>query len=114
MMPVGRLSRGRYIVGRTMGEAMRKRKRKYQLPRNYSEMGEYLRDLRLSAGLTQRQVSLTLGYSSAQFISNFERGIASPPLKKLSVMQKLYKADVSQLIKLALESEQKRLNKGLQ
>jgi transcriptional regulator with XRE-family HTH domain len=93
---------------------MRKLKQKYKIPRNYSELGEYLRDLRLKSSLTQRDVSETLGYSSAQFISNFERGISSPPLKKLSVMQKLYKADVEQLIKLSLTAERKRLRAELQ
>jgi hypothetical protein len=43
--------------------------------------GEYLSEARKKANLTQREVSLDLDYSSAQFISNFECRVAVPPLK---------------------------------
>jgi transcriptional regulator with XRE-family HTH domain len=65
-------------------------KKKYKLARPYTEFGNFLANSRDSAGLTQRQVSLKLGYSSAQFISNFERGIATPPIKKAKVLCGLY------------------------
>lgn len=55
--------------------------------------------------LTQREVSEELGYSSAQFISNFESGIASPPLSKLTRLVELYKIPVERLISLILEGE---------
>ena len=61
----------------------RPRQKEYVLTRNYVALGQYLQDMRIRAEMTQREVSVKLGYSSAQFISNFERGISSPPLKKL-------------------------------
>lgn len=42
-------------------------------------IGKFLRDARVSAGLTQRDVSAKMGYTSAQFVSNWERGVCAPP-----------------------------------
>lgn len=50
-------------------------------------IGKFLREARERAGLSQRHIAVRLGYASAQFVSNWERGIASPPLKSLG---KLY------------------------
>jgi transcriptional regulator with XRE-family HTH domain len=84
---------------------MREHKEHYRLTRNYLQVGEYLKELRQKAGMTQREVSLALGYSSAQFISNFERGISLPPLKKLKTLHEMYHGNMSKLIDLTLESE---------
>lgn len=89
------------------------RKTKRRLQRSYEEMGKYLRKLRKEKGLTQRSVSDALGYSSAQFISNFERGTASPPLKKLKVLMELYGADRGRLIELSLIAEKRFLGSAL-
>jgi transcriptional regulator with XRE-family HTH domain len=86
-----------------------KKPSEYILPRPYVQVGEYLQKNRLRAGLTQRSVSDKLGYSSPQFISNFERGIALPPLPKLKVLIDLYKIDQRTLIKLILETERAEL-----
>lgn len=93
---------------------MRKAQRNYVLARNYTEVGEYLKQLRLEAGLTQRDVSIALGYSSAQFISNFERGIAVPPLKKLKILQKLFRMNIGRLIELTLAAEKAIMIKVLE
>ena len=87
--------------------------REYVLTRNYVALGQYLQDMRIKANLTQREVSLSLGYSSAQFISNFERGICSPPLKKLKELIKLYKMPVEKVMSLVLEGEREVLNAAL-
>lgn len=81
------------------------KKKNYVLPRRYTVLGEYLQAMRTKAGLTQREVSLALGYSSAQFISNFERGIAVPPLKKLKVLVKMYDMPVETVMDMILEAE---------
>jgi transcriptional regulator with XRE-family HTH domain len=92
---------------------MRKAKENYRIPRDYVAVGEYLQELRIKAELTQRQVSISLGYSSAQFISNFERGITIPPLKKLPALQRIYKIDSNHLIELILAAERKVMAKEL-
>jgi len=65
--------------------------------------------MRKRSNLTQREVSIALGYSSAQFISNFESGIASPPLSKLKVLVEMYKIPVEKLMSLILEGEKEVL-----
>ena len=42
------------------------------------ELGRYLRKCRLKSKLTQRDVALHLGHTSAQYVSNVERGLARP------------------------------------
>jgi transcriptional regulator with XRE-family HTH domain len=68
---------------------------------------------RKRAEFTQREVSLALGYSSAQFISNFERGMAIPPLKKLKLMRSLYKMDAEELVEVILSAKRAVLMKAL-
>lgn len=85
----------------------------YKIPRHYQVVGDYLKELREKSGMTQREVSMALGYSSAQFISNFERGIALPPLKKLKTLQELYKGNVAKLIDLTLIAEREILSRSL-
>ena len=77
--------------------------REYLIARRFTALGAYLQWLRIKKGLTQREVSLRLGYSSAQFISNFERGIAVPPLKKLWELKTIYGASTQRLIALVIE-----------
>ena len=57
----------------------------------HEELGKFLYEKRIKAGLSQKDVSDKLGYSSPQFISNYERGLCSPPLKKLKKIAELYK-----------------------
>ncbi len=87
--------------------------RQYKLTRNFSELGAYLKQCREKAGLTQRQVSLELGYSSAQFISNFERGISAPPLKRLRELVKFSKLSVTKVTELYLEGVKVEILQGL-
>lgn len=84
-------------------------KRIYATPRNYTALGKYLQEMRHRANLTQREVSIALGYSSAQFISNFESGIASPPLAKLKILVDMYKMPIDKLMGLILDGEKEVL-----
>jgi transcriptional regulator with XRE-family HTH domain len=87
--------------------------RLYALTRNFVALGSYLQEMRIKAGLTQRVVSLELEYSSAQFISNFERGISSPPFSKLKVLIRLYKMPLEKVMNLVLEGERQVLSDAL-
>ena len=86
---------------------------KYAIPRNYEKLGLYLREMRLKAELSQREVAQALDYSSAQFISNFERGISVPPLPRMKLLVKLYKLNVNTVIDLTFEAERVRIKKIL-
>jgi transcriptional regulator with XRE-family HTH domain len=88
-------------------------KKKYSIVRRYEDVGAYLQTARQKSGLSQRQVADTLGYSSAQFISNFERGIAVPPLKKLKVLVRMYKLSVPELMERILVAERRLMENVL-
>ena len=46
----------------------------------HGTIGRFLRRKRLEANLTQWDVAQHLGYSTPQFVSNWERGVSAPPL----------------------------------
>lgn len=89
--------------------AKRKPKREYSLTRHHTALGAYLQQCREAALLTQRVVSIKLGYSSAQFISNFERGISAPPNRRLRELIKMYRAETNKVIGLVLEGEREKM-----
>jgi transcriptional regulator with XRE-family HTH domain len=82
-------------------------------PSLHKALGEYLKDKRSETGLTQSDVAKKLGYSTPQFISNFERGLCAPPLKNLKLLVKLYKLDANELIDVILNEEEESLRKTL-
>lgn len=47
------------------------------------ELSKFLLNARETKTLTQKQLAEKLGIASAQLISNWERGLCAPPLKKL-------------------------------
>jgi transcriptional regulator with XRE-family HTH domain len=61
--------------------------------------------LREKAGLTQRDVSDSLGYSTPQFISNVERGRCRFPVQKLIRIKKLYRLSNDQILDLFMAEE---------
>jgi len=91
----------------------KKKKTKYKLPRPYTELGSTLCSARLAANLTQKTVSDKLGYSSAQFISNFERGIAAPPAAKLKTLAKMYGLSTGPIADLYANAEKTRILEAL-
>lgn len=87
----------------------RKKQNQYVKLRLYKSVGDYLAKARKKAEFTQREVSLALGYSSAQYISNFERGMAIPTLKKLKRMQRLYRMNVEELVAVVIAAKREYL-----
>lgn len=72
-------------------------------------LGLYLKEKRVTSGLSQNSVADKLGYTSAQFISNWERGLCSPPMDILNKLIKLYKLDAKTLMKCMLEDTKREL-----
>jgi transcriptional regulator with XRE-family HTH domain len=81
--------------------------------KNNNINGHHWKQLREKAGLTQRDVSESLGYSTPQFISNVERGRCRFPVEKLSKIKKLYKLSANQIVDLILNEERQGLLKVL-
>ena len=79
----------------------------------FKTLGEYLQVKRIKAELSQGFVANKLGYSSPQFISNFERGLCAPPLNKLKMLVHLYGLNGEEVLRLMLKEEEKRLRKSL-
>lgn len=77
------------------------------------KLGDYLKDVRENALLTQADVSQKLGYTSPQFISNIERGISVIPLKTLARMVNLYRINPEPVVKIILDSQKKLLREKL-
>lgn len=63
-------------------------------------VGDFLRKRRTQAGLTQSELAELLSYSSAQFISNWERGLCLPPLEVLPKLCDLCDIPHSHLIEV--------------
>ena len=55
-----------------------------------SKLATFLKKSRENSGLSQNKVGDLLGYSTAQFISNWERGISHPPVDSLKKIAHLY------------------------
>ena len=75
------------------------------------EVGKLFKDYRLSADLSQGYVSKQLGYSSPQFLSNFERGLCMLPLPKLKKALDLYDVEGGELVDLMIELQSDYLKK---
>ena len=65
--------------------------------------GQYLKLRREAAKLTQAEVATQIGYTSPQFISNWERGISHPPLNVYPVIAALYGIPPRQLARAVEE-----------
>jgi transcriptional regulator with XRE-family HTH domain len=83
------------------------------MKRDYSILGMYFKEAREKAGYTQKQISDKLGYSSAQFVSNMERGLCHLPLKAMRRLIDLYELDRNEVLKAMLAQQEDFLRHGL-
>ena len=63
-----------------------------------STVGALIKLARTKAGLTQLQVAKKLGYTSPQFVSNWERGDSLPPMEIFPKLATLLHIDSKELI----------------
>jgi transcriptional regulator with XRE-family HTH domain len=73
----------------------------------------YLKEKRTERGLSQLDVAKVLGYSSPQFVSNWERGLVSPPLETIAILIELYKVPPSEVIEYILKETKAYLETNL-
>lgn len=66
-----------------------------------------LKKLREKSGLTQREVAMQLGYSSAQLVSNWERGICFAPTKSFKRLSKIFHISPKNLLELKFKRQRK-------
>lgn len=67
--------------------------------------GSFLNEARTKLGFTQKQLAEELHYSTAQFISNWERGASQPPYSVLSKLAKALNVKAKTLIDKLFEGE---------
>ena len=76
-----------------------------------------LKTAREKKGFSQAKLAKILGYSSGQFVSNWERGQSYPPVDRLAKMSLLLNLDHEELIKLYIvelgEEKKKAFKKAL-
>jgi len=63
-------------------------------------LGAFIKTRRKTTGITQKKVSDALGWSSAQFVSNIERGTANLPADKVVKMARILKTEPEILVRL--------------
>lgn len=78
------------------------------------DLARYLKQKRLAAGLSQVEVAQKLGYTTSQFVSNWERGVAPPPVRTLRKLAQLYKVPANDLYELLLRVTLQKAEKDLQ
>lgn len=75
----------------------------------FLKIGAYFRSKREEMGFTQEEVSRSLGYTSKQIVSNWERGVCSPPLNQLSSLVKLLDMDQDKVVDLFMTTTREEL-----
>ncbi|MGZ6479349.1 MAG: helix-turn-helix domain-containing protein [Bdellovibrionales bacterium] len=73
------------------------------------QMGDQVRAMRETASFTQAELAERLGYTSAQFISNIERGISVAPLPLLAKLARICKANPEKFVAIIMVSQKKIL-----
>lgn len=76
---------------------------------HFETLSKYLHEKRVAKEITQGNLARMLGYASPQFVSNWERGLAKPPLSTLKKMIKILDLDVDELLTILMKIEEKRL-----
>lgn len=74
----------------------------------------FLREKRMSAGLTQWDVARRLNYSTAQFVSNWERGVSLPPMEALPNLASLYGTPGREFVEVIAEYQARQAKLELQ
>ena len=83
-------------------------------PRQVREsLGDFIRKMRLEKEYSQAELAANLGYTSPQFISDWERGISSPPVKKLHELSALLEVKVDVLFDLLVTLATEQLVENL-
>jgi len=67
------------------------------------KMKTVIKESRLQAGLSQSELGKQLGYSSGQFISNWERGVSYPPMDRLAMIIKTFKLNKTVVLNQYIE-----------
>jgi len=76
-----------------------------------AEVGQVIKRNRIKAGVTQADLATKLGYKSPQFVSNWERGEAMPPLETLPKIAALTKSATKEVKEILVNDLRHKLDK---
>lgn len=68
------------------------------------DLSKFLKQKRLQAGLSQGEVAKRLGYTSPQFVSNWERGLSRPPAATLRKIAQIYNIATNEMFDVVLQA----------
>lgn len=74
---------------------------------DFFELGQYLREMRVSSGLTQAELAEKLGDVHTQFVSNWERGLCAPPNHCFQKLIDLLDLNRDKLVKVMVADSKK-------
>ncbi|MEK6628086.1 MAG: helix-turn-helix transcriptional regulator [Bdellovibrionota bacterium] len=77
--------------------------KKVVMQQESNKLAQFLKEKRTLSGLSQKDVATKLGYSTSQFISNWERGISQPPINTLRTLASMYGVGAEQMFNVLLE-----------
>lgn len=72
-----------------------------------------IRDLREAAGLTQKQVAAHMGWGSAQYVSNIERGRCPIPRKGMKRLSRALKVQPVVLLNRYMAHSERQIRKAM-
>lgn len=75
-------------------------------------LGDFLRQKRVKAGLSQIEVGRVLKCKS-QFVSNWERGDSAPPWRLLKILVRLYRIDENEIMDFLMTEQTKFIRSQL-
>lgn len=83
--------------------------------RAYTTLGDLIARQRIDHGLTQITVARALGYTTPQFVSNWERGVSLPPYHAIPRLAQMLKIPVNKLLRrlFDVEATELRINQDL-
>lgn len=76
-------------------------------------IGQVIREARKAKGLSQNDLAMLMGYETAQFVSDWERGQAPIPMKRLTEIAGHLDLDRDRLFDLFLQFSMTRLEDEL-
>jgi transcriptional regulator with XRE-family HTH domain len=74
---------------------------------------QFLRKKRIEKKITQLQAATALGHSTAQYVSNFERGLCEPSIETVLKLCEYYGISKRELYDLMLELYESALKKKI-
>lgn len=75
----------------------------------FEKIGQYFKNKRLELGFTQSELASSLGFKSAQIVSNWERGLCAPPLQSIGMIVEKFGLDVEEVLDIITQENREYL-----